>query len=477
MKIAKNRDLNANKNRLRTHPSLRHAQRIAVALGAAVLLALAQLGSAQCLHCNTDSFAPNKPLNDLGQGEYIAGDGSHNQGGLYPSGFNQRPSAYNTEGIDITTDPNGIVPRNKDTGQPDPNGKIVMISIGMCNTTKEFGGALGVDVHQGFRWRVMNDDFANLWRNPPLVVVDCAQSGKDAAKWASANPQGDEDNNPWKELNRRLQNAPMGQLSRKQVQIVWLKEALIDPALFPYGPWPAHVNALQGFLETILHDLASPDYFGNVKMVFLSPRTRAWTTNPTNDPNFTHNPEPYAYETGFADKWLIQERIEGHSGWPWLSWGPYLWTDGMNKRSDGLRWLCTDVKGDCVHPVDSGVTKVSDQLLAFFKTDPVARPWFLRPTDTGPTITEATATPSSGTVPKKVQFHAAAIPNNGNDGFIQEYVWTFDDGCYAYGTDPLKWFNAPSDPATGPYKVHLTVIDNDGNAAFRDIGVTMNAAP
>src|SRR3712207_7046545 len=34
------------------------------------------------------------------------------------------------------------------------------------------------------------------------------------------------------------------------------------------------------------------------------------------------NPEPYAYQSGFAVKWLIQDRVRGRiMGRPWLAWG------------------------------------------------------------------------------------------------------------------------------------------------------------
>jgi hypothetical protein len=426
-------------------------------LTAAFLLAVAPIASAQSLcHCN-DTIPAKTPLNDLGKRFYQPNPLVSKQGGLYPGGYNQRPIEHGQDGITLANQMRPI------------GGKIVMISIGMCNTTKEFGGALGIGVENGFQWRALHD--AATRGN--LVVVDCAQSGQDAQRWA-------ENSQPWTELDTRLSEAPGGAVTRNQVQIVWLKEALIDPATF--GAFPAHATALQGYLETILNHLVDPAYgFPNVKMVFLSPRTRAWTAG--RDVDHTHSPEPQAYETGFADKWVIEDQLNlpggVDQGWPWLSWGPYLWADGDIPRSDNLTWPCTYVKqDDCVHPVVSGVTKVVDQLLAFFKTDPVATPWFLKTTapEDAPTITQAYKEEQDPVYTTTlVHFHASATPNAHTGARIKEYVWTFDDGDYAYDPDnePLKTYVTKTFPAPSqngnPYRVHLTVIDSLGNAASRDI--------
>jgi hypothetical protein len=270
----------------------------------------------------------------------------------------------------------------------DVNSKIGRISIGMCNSSKEFAGQLGVqDATQAFVYRVMKDSFGQKWKNPKLVVVDCAQAHMSADEWAS------DDNNltPWVELDRRLrENSPGGRVSQ-QVQIVWLKEALAGPEE-AFGPWPIHAQDLQDFLETILDRLVDDTFayhLENLKMVFFSRRSRAWTMN--HDGMHDHSPEPYAYETGFADKWVIQEKIDNEQpDWPWLSWGPYIWADGLKPRSDRFKWFCTDVQ-DCVHPTDTGVGKVADQLLAFFKTDPVARPWFLKSPNSQFTVNATTS--------------------------------------------------------------------------------------
>jgi len=100
------------------------------------------------------------------------------------------------------------------------------------------------------------------------------------------------------------------------------------------------------------------------------------------------NPEPWAYESGFAVKWLIEQQIMGDKSLnynadkgavkaPWLSWGPYLWANGTTKRADGLFYAREDLGNDGTHPTASGNDKVAKLLLEFFKTDSTTKPWFV----------------------------------------------------------------------------------------------------
>jgi hypothetical protein len=68
------------------------------------------------------------------------------------------------------------------------------------------------------------------------------------------------------------------------------------------------------------------------------------------------NPEPYAYESGFSVKWLIEQQLKGEPALnydpakgevkvPWLSWGPYLWARGTDKRSDGFSYETASPSG------------------------------------------------------------------------------------------------------------------------------------
>ena len=91
------------------------------------------------------------------------------------------------------------------------------------------------------------------------------------------------------------------------------------------------------------------------------------------------NPEPYAYEGGFAMKHVIADQIAGKVELPWLAWGPYLWTDGLKgRKQDDVVWKREDVGQDGTHPSNTGREKVARMLLEFLKKDATARPWFLK---------------------------------------------------------------------------------------------------
>src|SRR5207237_1804365 len=118
------------------------------------------------------------------------------------------------------------------------------------------------------------------------------------------------------------------------------------------------------------------------KLVYLSSRTYGgYAKSPL-------NPEPYAYESAFSVKWLIEQQIKGDPSLnfdakkgavkaPWLSWGPYLWANGSTKRSDGFSYDESDFAADGTHLSASGIEKVGRLMLQFFRSDSTTRPWFV----------------------------------------------------------------------------------------------------
>ena len=298
-----------------------------------------------------------KPLTDMRADERYQGQ----DGGLYGGGRNEPPEKHLQAAL---REAKRIRPLDAE-GRPAEEGRIVLVSIGMSNTTQEFSAFV----------RLANADPA---KSPEVLVVDGAQGGMDARAWAEPeklNRPGARD--PWKVLDERLRQAGV---SAKQVQAAWVKQARITPGTI--GEFPKHAEEMKGHMVTILHKLK--DRFPSLRIAYLSSRIYGgYARTPL-------NPEPYAYESAFVLRWLIQDQIKGEASLnfdpeqgavnsPLLLWGPYLWADGEKGRtSDRLVWKPEDLAGDGTHPSDSGRRKVAELLLGFMKTDPTAKAWFAK---------------------------------------------------------------------------------------------------
>src|SRR5262249_35784835 len=357
-----------------------------------------------------------RPLPELGLATYKGFTG-----GLYPNGGNNRPPAHLAAGLNIAT--NQIQPLNP-AGDPDSTtkGAIDLLSIGMSNTTMEFA-SLGSGA-----FKLLADSDPS--KNPRLTIVDGAQGGQASTDWTNFSSA------TWSTVESRLASA---RVTTNQVQVLWMKHARRQPAAS--GAFPAHAQALQLDEEIILRDATLR--YPNLKMAFLSSRTRAYDINSAD-----LNPEPYSYESCFSVKWLIEKQINGQLNYdtnngpavvPWLSWGPYLWVDGRVPRGDAFTWACPDdLQSDFTHPSPTGgVPKVAHQLLAFFKTDPTTTPWFLKKPVAGPPTCSASADVTNGVAPVQVHFNAAIT------GAVSEVVWTFDNGEFSFAQSPTNVFRSP----------------------------------
>lgn len=290
-------------------------------------------------------------------------------GGLYRDG-NEPSAAHAAAGRERAR----LVRPLDAAGNPSANGKYVLLSIGMSNTTQEFcsqSSALPCDPWT-FAGKAAVDPAVN---HSTLAIVNGAAGGQDASLWNSPNEA-----NYDRVRDTRL--APLG-LTERQVQIVWIKEAHPQPrASLPSADADAYL--LERDLGAILR--AVRVRYPNVRLVFLSSRIYGGYANTS------QNPEPYAYESGFAVKWTIDAQVRQMAGAaadaiagdlrydsvaPWAAWGPYLWADGTRARADGLTWLRSDFGGDGTHPAQTGEEKVGSMLLDFFKTSPFTRCWFL----------------------------------------------------------------------------------------------------
>ncbi len=281
-------------------------------------------------------------LTDMGAGTYQG-----QSGGLYPGGSNVAPGGHLSTGMGLAA---GIGPLDS-SGLPDPAGRYALISIGMSNTTQEFQSFMALAA-------------ADSSKDPQLAIVDGAQGGQTAADWANPGCSC------WTTLDNRIRQAG---LTSAQVAAAWVKLANRQPS----GPWPAATMQLKVDTVRVLQALAAR--FPNLRVAYLSSRIYAGYATTT------LNPEPYAYESGFAVRWAIEDQLNGLMPFggtsrdaPWIAWGPYLWANGLTPRSDGLTWSCGELADDGTHPSTAGRQKVAEMLLRFLQTDPTAREWYVR---------------------------------------------------------------------------------------------------
>ena len=287
------------------------------------------------------------PLTEMSAKDRYKGE----DGGLYGQGRNSPPESHRKA---AQAELAKIRPVDTE-GKAAKDGKVVFISISMSNATQEFS------VFKG-----MAD--ADPAKSPALTIVDCAQGGQAMAEWTDPTAR------PWEEAARRLAAAGV---TAPQVQVAWIKLA----NKLPRGDLAEHGKKLERDTLAVLHN--ARDRFPNLRIAYLASRIYGgYATTPL-------NPEPYAYESAFAARWLILNQIKGDAALnfdpsrgsvkaPLLLWGPYLWADGTTPRkTDGLTWKRDDIANDGTHPSPAGQEKVATLLLEFFKTDELAKLWFL----------------------------------------------------------------------------------------------------
>lgn len=337
-------------------------------------LLLAATPSARAANCAGTSTGMI-PVTDLGAGFYKGV-----QGGLYPGGSNVRPAAHEAAGVAIA---NAIGPLDT-LGQPDAaNGRVVFVSIGMSNCTQEFS-------------TFIPKSNADPVRKANVRTIDCAEGGQTAQILAQPTSAY------WDTVKTRLRGHGS---SPAQVQIAWLKDANANPT----GTFEVTTDTLAAQFFRIVQILKQK--LPNLKQVFCTSRIYAGYASTT------LNPEPFAYENAFALKRVIAQQLAGDPALnydpangpvvaPWLSWGPYLWADGLNPRSDGLTWVCSDFQStDGTHPSTQGRNKVADSLLAFVRRDTGTAPWY--------TIPGAVGVPRPGATASGLSLSVAPNPARG----------------------------------------------------------------
>ena len=335
--------------------------RVALSLALAVLTSVSG-GWSECDNTSVGFV----PINDLGAGHHLG----LFVGGLYPDSTNTAPTAHVAGGLVRAAS----VRRRDPLGLPTPTGRYVLLSVGFSNTKWIFCAPTGHGECSEFSF--MGRAAYNLEvDHEGLVIVNGARGGQPAST-------GDSPADENYDYVRDEVLAPNG-LTETQVQAVWVHLANSYPqSSLPASDADAYL--LVGQLGDVVRALGVR--YPHLQVAFFS--TRIYGGFATND----LTPEPYAYETGFAMKWLIGAQINQMDGGgihplagdldyqtgvvPWIGWGPYLWTMGDRPRQDGFFWTTEDFV-DCIHLSDSGETKAGGLLLDFRKSSAYSAPWFL----------------------------------------------------------------------------------------------------
>lgn len=396
------------------------------------------------------------PISDLGAGTYLGFEG-----GLYPGGTNVPPPDHLAAGLAHAAN---VVPRDT-FGNPSPTGKIVLVSIGMSNTTQEFCNP--VNPAPCNSWTFVGQATADAAVNhSTLALINGARGGQSAATWVSSTM-------PNYDLVRNNDLFPAG-LKEAQVQVGWVKVANPGPTV-SLPDASADAYTLETQMGQIVRSMRIR--YPNLQLVYFASRIYAGyaVTN--------LNPEPYAYESGFAVKWLVQAQIDQRHGdfsdhragdlsdavAPWIGWGAYLWASGTTPRSDGLTWPPADLSSDGTHPSVAGQQQVGSLLLNFFKTDATSQPWFLA-FQAGPLPPMANfdygpAMPRATQAPRVFRF------TDSSTGNPDSWSWSFGDGTTSSVQNPIHRYTA-----AGDFTVTLTV-SNAGGSNTATHTVTVERCP
>lgn len=312
-----------------------------------------------------DPSAPQTALIDLGPSTYKTFEG-----GLYAGGSNQRPAQHEAAGLALAND---IQP----TG---PGQRIVLISIGISNMTHEWRVGANNDPSSSvlsFTTKANALQAAGVI-NPAVLIVDGAKGAMSADFWAATPP--DLNTDPWLTAMNRLQ---FSGVDRYQVQIACIKAAHQGPI-----SCIANDGSTLGDAGLLVSDFAAISR--NLKTVFPNIKLAYYVSRSYGGYATGGNREPFAFEQGLAVKWAISAQIAASQVYgnlnydpaagavvaPWMSWGPYLWANGLTPNGQGTTWAVTDFVDDHIHPSASGVDRASDIFLDFFLTDSTTRPWF-----------------------------------------------------------------------------------------------------
>jgi hypothetical protein len=284
------------------------------------------------------------PINDLGTGTYRGFTG-----GLYPGGANSPSKQYKN---DLKNFALSIVPLDSN-GIHSFKGKIGFISLG--------GSTCGRNMTS-----LREKTLANPLTNPLLVLVNCSNGGGSS----SLNSIMDPNDIYWTHVNSQLKAY---HINDKQVQVIYLES---DDSSVSHS-FPGRIYLVRDDIEEIMRVCKTK--FKQLKFIYVLGRTTTFHLTAR------QNQEPCPYFNGWADKFAIEDQINGLAGTaykgdsavaPMITWGFYQWADGSAiPRQDGFTWQESDTE-DGLHGTDAGQDTLSTRFQNFLLKDKYASLWY-----------------------------------------------------------------------------------------------------
>ena len=253
----------------------------------------------------TKSFSAT-PLVDLVPGQLYQGQFS----GMLYNGSNSPPADQAAAGLQAA----GLVQPLDANGNPNPNGKIVLISLGMSEASDDWCDGTTSCTSYSFMGQAVTSSSVN---HSTLTILNGASSGTSASVWACAYgycPLTTTDPNQYDRVRNNVLT-PAG-VTEAQVQVVWIQNADPSPTWYPSLP-NSLADAYNYMYESSETLRALKLRWPNVQQVFFDRIYAGYATT-------NQNPEPYAYEYGFSVKWLVNDQItQRDTGGLTLWWETY----------------------------------------------------------------------------------------------------------------------------------------------------------
>lgn len=321
----------------------------------AILLSISPSVMQAQLNCANDSTG-YIPLIDLGAGFY---DGTW-QGGLYDGGFNTPPNSHLNNGLKISKK---LKPLDTLGAVNYEDGKIVLAGFGASTVGGPFNHMIQ-----------LMKDYTDL--NPCMQAVNAA-NGSDGV-----NAMVIDSVDYWEYI--RIYKLGEKGLTPNQVQVGWLMHSSrIDSNGSDIDSYvDSLVLRFQIAIQAMFYE------YPNLKILYISGFPYGGYADPMKALYHVIK-EPSSYHQNFAMKEIISEQIHNDPDFkykgpgkvaPYMVWGPYLWADGVNPRSDGLTWNCEAdyaEDGGGYHMTNEGKDKMANILLDFFRTDTISEIWFM----------------------------------------------------------------------------------------------------